>query len=131
METLNRHAGHAHWLLRLSLAGIFLYHGLTKFPTAQGMADMMGMPVAMVYMLAMMETVGGLLILYGGFGPDWATRVAGGIFAMVMLGAIFMVHWPQWSFVPSETKPMGGMEMQTFIMMTSLYLVSHGNRVNE
>lgn len=131
MEALDKYSGYTHWLVRLSLAGIFLFHGITKFPMAQGMAEMMGMPVIMVYMLAMMETVGGVLILWGGFGPDWATRVAGAIFAVVMIGAVMMVHWPQWSFVASESKPMGGMEMQLFLLVSSLYLLTHGNRVNE
>lgn len=131
MEVLDKFSGKVHWLVRATLAGIFLYHGIGKFPVAQGMAEMMGMPLFMIYMLAIMETMGGLLILWGGFGPDWATRVAGGIFAMVMLGAIVLVHWPQWGFVATEAKSMGGMEFQTFVLVSGLYLVTHGNRVNE
>lgn len=51
METLDRIAPHAHWLLRFSLASVFLYHGITKFPMLGMLAYMMGMPVAMVGML--------------------------------------------------------------------------------
>jgi putative oxidoreductase len=135
MSQLNKLSGIAHWLPRLSLAGIFVYHGLGKFPMAEMMAQGMGMPVIMVYMLALMETVGGLLILWGGFGPEWATRVAGLIFSMVMIGAIFMVHWPNgWSFTSGwgeGTNNMGGMEFQVLVVAVSLYYAFKGNAVIE
>ena len=53
MTQLSKFSGIAHWLPRLSLAATFLYHGLGKFPMAQGMAEMMGAPVAMIYLLAL------------------------------------------------------------------------------
>ena len=125
----------SHWLIRLSLAATFIYHGLAKFPMAAMMAEGMGMPVFMVYLLAIMEVAGGLLILYGGVGPDWATRIAGGVFAMVMLGAIFMVHWSNgWNFMAGYgegTNNMGGMEFQVLIFAVSLFLVARGNTINE
>ncbi len=92
MESLNKLGKYAHWLVRLSLFGTFIYHGWGKFPMAQGMADMMKMPLFMVYLLATMEVLGAILILIGGLGQDIATRLAGLIFTVVMLGAIFMVH---------------------------------------
>ncbi len=135
MDTFNKFSGYGHWLVRLSLAGTFLFHGLRKFPMAQGMADMMGMPVIMVYLLAMMEVVGGLLILWGGAGPDWATRVAGILFAIVMLGAITMVHWQNgWDFMAGwgdGTNNAGGMEFQTLILAVSLFFMVKGNGANQ
>ena len=132
MEQLKNNS---HWLIRLSLAATFIYHGLAKFPMAAMMAEGMGMPVFMVYLLAIMEVAGGLLILYGGVGPDWATRIAGGVFAMVMLGAIFMVHWSNgWNFMAGYgegTNNMGGMEFQVLISAVSLFLVARGNTINE
>ena len=132
MEQLKNNS---HWLIRLSLAATFIYHGLAKFPMAAMMAEGMGMPVFMVYLLAIMEVAGGLLILYGGIGPDWATRIAGGVFAMVMLGAIFMVHWSNgWNFMAGYgegTNNMGGMEFQVLIFAVSLFLVARGNTINE
>lgn len=128
MEQLSKHS---HWLVRLSLAAIFLYHGFVKFSMAGMMAEMMGMPVIMVYMLALMEVIGGILILWGGFGPEWATKVAGGIFAVVMLGAIMMVHWPNgWNFMTGYgegTNNMGGMEFQTLIAAIALFFLTRGN----
>ncbi|NOZ04433.1 MAG: DoxX family protein [FCB group bacterium] len=135
MDILNKFSPYAHWLVRLSLAATFLYHGPTKFPVAGGIAFMMGMPVFLIYLLATMETIGGILILWGGIGPDWATRVAGALFAIVMFGAIFMVHFSNgWDFMAGwgeGTNNMGGMEFQTLIAVVALYFLTHGNRVND
>ena len=76
MNFLQPLAPHAHWLPRLSLASIFLYHGLTKFGNLSGLSEMMGMPTFAIGLLGAMESVGGILILVGGAGRDWATRVA-------------------------------------------------------
>lgn len=133
MEKLNKFSGIAHWLPRLALAATFLYHGLGKFPIAQGMANMMNMPVIMVYLLALMEVAGGLLILWGGIGPDWATRVAGLIFSVVMLGAIFMVHLSYgWNSINIGAGNEGkGMEFQVLILATALYFVLKGKSTNQ
>ena len=82
-------------------------------------------------MLAMVETLGGALVLVGGFGFDWATRIGGLLIVPVMIGAIMMVHWPQWSFVPSETHPMGGMEFQVVLLTLGLYFFIRGNEINQ
>jgi len=114
MDKLNSFSGYGHWLVRLSLAGTFLSHGLGKFPMAEMMANMMDMPLAMIYMLAMMEVVAGILILYGGIGPEWATRVAGLIIFADMMGAIGMMHLQNGWFFTSGwgegTNNMGGAE---------------------
>ena len=132
MESLNKFNGVGHWFLRLALAGIFLYHGILKFPMAGGLAKMMGMPVIAVYMLALMEIIGSLLILWGGFGPDWASRVGGILFSIVMLGAIFMVHakhgWNSVSMNPNKAAM--GAEFQTLILAASLFFVVKGNTAN-
>lgn len=133
MNALNSFSGYGHWLPRVSLAATFLYHGLPKFMMAQGMADMMGMPVAMVYLLALMEVAGAVLILYGGIGPDWATRIAGLIFTGVMIGAISLVHaqhgWNSINMGPDM--PGKGMEFQLLIIAVSLLFATKGNSVNE
>lgn len=130
---LNIFSGIAHWLPRLALAGVFLYHGLLKFPIAAGMAEMMGMPLMMVYLLATMEVVGGLLILWGGFGPDLITRIAGMIFSVVMLGAIFLVHFANgWNSINMGGGNEGrGMEFQVLILAVSLLFALRGNAINK
>ncbi len=46
MEFLNRYARVVHWLPRASLASIFLYHGIGKFPEAAMIAKDMGIPAS-------------------------------------------------------------------------------------
>jgi putative oxidoreductase len=129
MTQLNRLSEIAHWLPRLALAATFLYHGIGKFPMAQGMAAMMGMPVAMVYMLATAEIVGALLILWGGAGRDWATRTSGLIFPSVMVGAIAMVHLQHgWNSINMGGGNEGkGMEFQVVILALSLFFAFKGS----
>lgn len=130
MQALSAVTRHAHWLLRIALASVFLYHGLTKFPQLGGMAEMMGMPIVVLVVVAILETIGGVLILVGGVFSDILTRIGGLLMVPVMLGAIAMVHWPQWSFAPSETNPMGGMEFQVTLTLLALYFVIKGNGAN-
>jgi putative oxidoreductase len=126
MNALRSFAPHAHWLLRFALASVFLFHGLSKFADLAGTAEMMGgMPMAVL--AAVMETGGGALIVAGAVGRDLLTRLGGLILAPVMAGAIGMVHWGQWSFAPSESHPMGGMEFQVTLLMVALYFVLVGN----
>lgn len=130
MQALASVTRHAHWLLRIALASVFLYHGLTKFPQLGGMSEMMGMPVVVLLLVALAETTGGILILVGGFISDIMTRVGALLIIPVMLGAIAMVHWPQWAFTPSETHPMGGMEFQVTLTLLALYFLIKGNSAN-
>ncbi|MCH8010813.1 MAG: hypothetical protein IIA61_02520 [Candidatus Marinimicrobia bacterium] len=98
---------------------------------AQGMADMMVMPLTMIYLLATMEVMGALLVLVGGLGVDWATRFGALILMPVLLGAIGMVHWGQWAFMATDSHPMGGMEFQVTLLLILFYLFIRGNSVNE
>ncbi len=129
MKFLDNLAPHVHWVLRLALASVFLYHGLGKFPQLPQLGQMMQMPVFIVLLVALAETVGSLLILLGGFWKDWMTRLGALMQIPVMLGAIFMVHWGQWSFIPSQTHPMGGIEFQLVLLLIQLYFVIKGNNV--
>lgn len=120
-------APYAHWLPRLGLASIFIYHGFDKLGNLSGMADMMGMPVAMIAMLALVEVLGGAMVLIGGFTKDIITRIGGLLIIPTMLGAIAMVHWGQWSFGPTDSHPMGGMEFQVLTLFVATYFLLRGN----
>jgi putative oxidoreductase len=130
MTFLNKNA---HWLLRIALASVFIYHGTLKFLNLEGFAQMLPISYFQVVLVALTETGGGLLVLAGGFRSgrisDLATRVGAALNIPVMIGAIAMVHWGRWNFVPSETHPMGGMEFQAVLLLLLLYLVFTGNRV--
>lgn len=127
MKALDSLSPHAHWLVRIAVAAVFIYHGLDKFTQLNGMAQMMGLPVAVMAAVALAETAGGVLILAGGVLDDWVTRLGGLLLIPVMLGAISMVHWPRWPFTPSDTHPMGGMEFQVTLLLVASFFVIYGN----
>lgn len=122
----------AHFLLRISLASVFIYHGALKLMNLEGFAQMLPISYTMVVLVALAETGGGLLVLLGGLRDDamadMATRIGAALNIPVLIGAIALVHWGQWNFVPSETHPMGGFEFQAVLILVSLYLVITGNQ---
>ncbi len=119
MEFLKGFAPHVHWGLRLSLAATFIYHGATKFPVE---GPMMGMPVAMVWVLAIAEIAAGIFLIAGAFGREILTRLGGLIVIIVMVGAIALVHAKNGFNVLN-----GGMEFQILMLVTGLYLAAKGN----
>lgn len=132
MNQLDKLSGIAHWLPRLSLTAIFIYHGFPKLTMAGDMAAAMGMPVFMVIMLGLVEIGGALLILWGGFGPEWATRIAGLMFTVVMIGAIALVHAQfGWNSINMGDNGGRGMEFQVLIIAVSLLYTFKGNALNE
>lgn len=132
MEKLNKLSGIAHWLPRLSLAAIFIYHGFPKVAMAGDVAAMMGMPVFMVLMLGMIEIGASLLFLWGGVGPDWATRIGGLLFTVVMIGAIVMVHAQfGWSSINMGNNGGRGMEFQVLIIAVSLLYAFKGKSIKD
>lgn len=122
----------AHWLLRLALASVFIYHGYDKFfvTGAANFATMMGLNEVVAYLVALAELAGGILVLVGGFTNSLVTRLGALVTIPVMLGAIFMVHLKpgfKWAFTASPTHPMGGIEFQVVLVLVALYLVIVGN----
>ncbi len=118
---------HAHWLLRIGLAGVFVFHGIGKAMALGGFSQMMGLPIPVAALVTFAELAGGVGIIVGAFTNDLITRLAGLAIAPVMLGAIFMVHWGRWDFSPAEGFPMGGMELQVVVLLTALFFLVMGN----
>jgi len=122
----------AHWLLRIALASVFVFHGALKFANLDGFAQMLPISYLQVVLVALAETAGGLLVLLGGFRndpiSDLVTRIGAALNIPVIIGAIIIVHWGRWNFVPSETHPMGGFEFQAVLLLVMLFLVITGNR---
>ncbi|MBV1866887.1 MAG: DoxX family protein [Marinosulfonomonas sp.] len=121
----------AHWLLRIAIASVFLFHGSLKFMNLEGFAQMLPVSYTEVFLVALAETGGPLLLIFGGFGKlpvfDLATRIGALMNVPVMIGAITKVHWGQWNFLPSETHPIGGIEFQTVLILIMLYIAIIGN----
>jgi len=118
----------AHWALRVALASVFIFHGAQKFVGLDGFAQMMNLSYGVAFLVASAELAGGVLIVAGAISRDWITRLGAALLIPVMVGAITLVHWGQWSFVPSESYPMGGSEFQVTLLLISLYFVLKGNR---
>ncbi len=118
---------HAHWLLRIGLAGVFIYHGIGKVMNFEGFSQMMGLPSTVAALVTLAELAGGIGIIVGAFTNDLITRLAGLAIAPVMLGAIFMVHWGRWNFMPAEGFPTGGMEFQVVLLLTAFFFLVMGN----
>ncbi|MBV1902508.1 MAG: DoxX family membrane protein [Marinosulfonomonas sp.] len=125
-------ANNAHWLLRIAIASVFLFHGVLKFMNLEGFAAMLPISYTQLVFVAMAETGGALLLILGGFGNnsffDITTRIGATLNIPVMIGAIVKVHWGQWNFLPSETHPIGGIEFQTVLILIMLYIAITGNR---
>ena len=119
MDFLKSLSPHVHWGLRLSLAATFVFHGVGKFPIE---GPMMGMPVAVVWLLALGEVAAGILLIAGAFGKEMLTRLGGLIVVVVMVGAIAMVHAKNGFNVMN-----GGMEFQLLMLVAGLYLAAKGN----
>lgn len=129
---MNVITANAHWFLRIALASVFVYHGVLKFMYLEAFARMLPISYFEVVLVAAAETAGGLLVVLGGFRndviSDLATRIGAALNIPVMIGAIALVHWGRWNFLPSESHPLGGIEFQTVLILIMLYLVFTGNR---
>lgn len=121
MNFLTSLAPHVHWALRLSLAATFIYHGWSKIPVE---GPMLGMPAAVVWLVALAEVAAGVLLIAGAFGKAMLTRLAALIVIVIMIAAIVMVHAKNGFNVMN-----GGMEFQLLMLATGLYFLARGNDV--
>ncbi len=133
MKYLNILEANSHWLLRITLTSVFLYHGVLKFTRLEGMSEFLQLPVIVILLVALAEAAGGALVLLGGFvkgdfAGRWMTRLGALMIIPVMIGAIAMVHWGQWNFVPADSHPLDGMQFQVTLLLISLYFVIRGNK---
>lgn len=126
-DALDSFKPHAHWLLRATLASVFIYHGVGKLMDLGGFSQMSGLAGPIAALVTLAELAGGIGIIVGAFTNDLITRLAGLAIAPVMLGAIFMVHWPRWNFMAAEGFPAGGMEFQVVLLLVALYFLVMGN----
>jgi putative oxidoreductase len=81
-----------------------------------------GLPVAIVWLLALGELAAGVLLIAGAFGKDLLTRLGAYIVIVVMIGAIVLVHAKNGFNVMN-----GGMEFQILMLVTGVYLAAKGN----
>ena len=91
MKLQNVLTNNAHWLLRIGVVSVFLYHGILKFSNLEGFATMLPISFTQVVFVAL-ANVGSALIILGGFRndtlSDLATRIGAAFNIPVMIGAI-------------------------------------------
>ena len=121
---------HAHWLPRIGVAAIFLYHGFDHWRNVEAFGEMFGLGTTLAFVVAYIEVASAALLVLGAPPSryaDGATRVGGLLMIPPMLGAIAKTHWPRWDFAPSDAHPMGGMEFQVFMIALGLFFFLRGH----
>ena len=106
-----------HWGISASIGIIFIVHSLKKFdPSWQEWLISVGIPPEMQLPIALAEFVGGILLVVGVL-----TRIASGIFAVILLGAIFHIRWENGFFVSK-----GGWEWDLVMLAAVLAIIAAG-----
>lgn len=115
------------WFVRVPFAITFVGHGVGKLAMPAASAQMLNLPELLVVLVGIGEVLAGLGAVAGGIASfprrELIDRLAGLVATPILLGAIIMVHWPRWSFVASESHPLGGMEFQVLLLGVALVLL--------
>jgi putative oxidoreductase len=120
----------AHWFIRIPFAAVFAGHGIGKVAMPVASAQMLDLPLMVVLVVGVAELLAGIGAVVGGVERTpyrgLVDRLTGLAAAPVLIGAIALVHWPRWSFVATESHPMGGMEFQVVLLGIALWFLSRG-----
>lgn len=99
-------------LLRITIAGLMLFHGIAKLSGLTGIKSMLsqdGLPVLMAYGVYITELIAPILIIIG-----FRTRIASLVFFFGMLMALFLKH-SEALFAISKT---GGLEIELILLFS-------------
>lgn len=106
-------------IMRVVLGIIFLVHGVSKFQMGLGNVDAwfssMGIPGFMAYVAAIIELVGGIMLIVGLF-----TRSVSALLILIMIGAIITVKLSA-GLLGNDQSP--GYELEIALMLISLHLL--------
>lgn len=106
-------------LLRIMLGASFLIHGLSKFQggvdNTAAWFDSIGLPGGLAYVVAIIEVLGGILMILG-----IATRYVAIAFVAIMLGAIFSVKAAN-GFLGNDQGT--GYELELVLAVMAIYFV--------
>lgn len=110
-------------ILRLTLGGLILFHGVSKIMHGigpiEGMVHVAGLPVAVAYGVYIGEVLAPILVLIGFY-----SRIGAGIIAINMIVAVLLVH----RSMIFGVGPQGGyaLELQAFYLLVAVTLVFLG-----
>lgn len=106
-------------IMRIVLGVIFLVHGISKFQMGLANVDAwfssMGVPGFLAYIAAIIEVVGGIMLIIGLF-----TRIVSALFILLMVGAIFTVKLSAGLLGSDQA---AGYEMEIGFMLISMHLL--------
>jgi putative oxidoreductase len=104
--------------MRVVLGILFLAHAISKFQMGLGNVDAwfssMGVPGFLAYFVAILELIGGILLIIGLF-----TRVVSVIFIIMLMGAIVSMKLSAGLLGNAE---MAGYELDLAFMLVAMYL---------
>lgn len=113
---------HAHWILRLALASVFVYHGIFMLKYVPNSLQNLGIIPFEAITIGLIQVVAPILILLGAVFTVWLARAGCAMLIGLLIYFIIQIHWGQWSFVASKTHPAGGMEFPVVLMAICIYL---------
>jgi putative oxidoreductase len=112
-------------ILRITLGAIFFIHGVVKFQggieNTAGWFESLGLPGGMAYGVALLEIIGGILLIIG-----LATRLVSALFALLMIGATVKVKLAI-GFLGNGQ--MAGYELDLAFLAIAVYLVINGSKL--
>ena len=112
-------------ILRITLGAIFFIHGVVKFQggieNIAGWFESLGLPGATAYGVALLEIIGGILLIIG-----LATRLVAALFALLMIGATVKVKLAI-GFLGNGQ--MAGYELDLAFLAIAVYLVINGSKL--
>lgn len=109
-------------VLRLAVAVIFLYHALPKLKDSKGMAQMVGMPAGMIFMLGLVELLSSVGLIFGIY-----TQLSALLLAIVMVGATGMKTM-KWG-VPFAAMDKTGWEFDFILLAANIAILLNGGGV--
>lgn len=111
-------------ILRVTLGAIFFIHGVVKFQggieNTAGWFESLGLPGAAAYGVALLEIIGGILLIVG-----FATRLVAALFALLMIGATVKVKLAIGLLGNGQ---MAGYELDLAFLAIAVYLVINGSK---
>ncbi|MEC1179031.1 DoxX family protein [Metasolibacillus meyeri] len=106
-------------ILRVVLGLTFFIHGLSKFQggiaNTAGFFDSIGIPGFMAYIVAIIELLGGIVVIFG-----LGTRIVSTLLALIMVGAILTVKLPAGFLGDGQ---MAGYELELLLLAMSIYFI--------
>jgi putative oxidoreductase len=109
-------------LLRVVTGFAFVYHGAAKVFGEMGVTGFAGMleglpfSTLLAYLVSYGELLGGIALILGLF-----THWVGKIYVIIMLGAIFLVHFKNGYNIMD-----GGYEYQLLLLVLGMFYMTHG-----